>query len=336
MRIAVFVRNPNAGGGIQVFAKELAEHLPGDMEMCFISKNEVSAVSKDATLVSGSYIKNFKFNLRSFDLILMHQFSIKFYIAARLAKRPIVVVSHIWDVSKNDFRSVSLRQLKKLFLKNKDLNLVFVSDSVRKNLGLSGEVIPNRSSFTQHVGIHKMVKKDLIFVGRFIVGKGVHVFVEIVSSLNSSAGRPVSATMIGEGPEFENIVTSIADYGLVDIIELVPWISRDRLKEMYIGHRILIVPSLWDEPYGLVAAEGLSLGLKVFCSDRPGLIEATLNQATYFDPTTIANVTSLIENELRQEPDLRSDRAIRSELDFSKTIEQYCSLFRKIQSEQIL
>jgi glycosyltransferase involved in cell wall biosynthesis len=335
IRIAVFVRNPNAGGGIQVFAKELAEHLPSEIEMCFISKNVVSAVSKDGTLSSGSYIKNFKFNLRSFDLILMHQFSVKFYIIARLAKRPIVVVSHIWDTEKNDFKSVSLRQLKKLFLKNEDLNLVFVSNSVRKNLGLSGEVIPNRSSFSQHIGNHKMVKKDLIFVGRFTSEKGVHVFLEIVRSLNSSAGRPISATMIGEGPELKNIENSIVNFGLVNRVELVPWINRDRLKEMYIGHRILIVPSLWDEPYGLVAAEGLSLGLKVFCSDRPGLIEATLNHATYFDPTSIASVTSLIENELGQEADLRSVRAIRGELEFSKTVEQYCSLFRKIYSEHI-
>ena len=284
-------------------------------------------------MVSESYIKNFKFNLRSFDVILMHQFSVKFYIIALLARRPIVVVSHIWDLSKKDFKSVSLRWIKKLLLKNRNLNLVSVSESVRKSLGLSGEVIPNRSTFSQHVGDQIIVKKDLIFVGRFTAEKGVHVFLEIVRSLNISVARPVSATMIGEGPEFENIKNSIAGYGLEERIELVPWISRDRLKEMYIGHRILIVPSLWDEPYGLVAAEGLSLGLRVFCSNRPGLIEATLNLAIYFDPYSIENVTAMIENELGQEPDFSTYKAIRDELDFSKTVEQYCGLFRKIRIE---
>lgn len=333
MKIAVFVRNPNAGGGIQVFAKELARRMPTDIEMWFISKNELFTSSNDLTLKSKSYFEDFKFILKSFDLILMHQFSLKFYALARLANRPIIVVTHIWDIGEKDFKSVLLRRIKKRFLSKNDLNLIFVSESVRNNLGLNGEVILNRSTFSQLTENTETLKKDLLFVGRFYIEKGVHVFLDIVRSLNMSTMRPVSATMIGEGPEIHNLETSIIEYGLEGQVELIPWMDRESLREMYTAHHILIVPSLWDEPYGLVAAEGLSLGLKVFCSNRPGLIEATLNCAIYFDPTSISNVTRLIEKELRHDSQIRSDTKIIAELDFSTTVGQYCKLFHKIRSE---
>lgn len=335
LRVAVFVRNPNAGGGIQIFAKELAERLPGDIEMCFISKKKISELSKGISLLSESCIKNFKFNLRSFDIILMHQFSIKFYLIARLANRPIIVVSHIWDMKKQDFKSVSNRQIKKLLLRDRKLNLIFVSESVKHNLGLRGEVIPNRSPFSRIISNHDVAKKDLLFVGRFTVEKGVHVFLEIVKYLNISNYHPVSATMIGEGPEIRNLEKSIIDLNLREQVKLVPWISREALKKIYIEHRILIVPSIWDEPYGLVAAEGMSLGLKVFCSNRPGLIEATLNRAIYFDPSSITSVIPLIKNELERVPEPRNENCndLSLELDFSRTVEQYYNLFHKIRSE---
>lgn len=331
MKIAVLVRNPNAGGGIQIFARELANKLPHDIEMYLVSRKNAELLPGYA-LNSISYFKNFRFSLRSFDLILMHQFSIKFYIVARLARRPIVVVNHIWDLSKKDFKSKCLRGIKKLFLKYEKMNLVFVSESVRKNMGLAGDVIPNRSTFTWDSENCDNEMRDLLFVGRFIKEKGVFEFVEIVKHLRHILPRPLTATMIGEGPEIENLKNLIIELGLEMVIDLVPWMDRESLKEMYLAHRILIVPSIWDEPYGLVAAEGLSLGLKVFCSDRPGLIEATLNQAIYFDPLSISSIMHPLAQELKKKQVLRTNMNIKNELDFHKTVEDYSALFHRIQN----
>lgn len=332
IRIAVLVPNPNAGGGIQIFAKELAENLPKDIDMYFISKCEIRA-TRFGNLKHEPYFRNFKINLRSFDLILMHQFSIKFYLIALLAKRPIIVVSHIWDLDKTDIKSLILRRIKKQLLKNKKLNLVFVSESVKRNLGINGEVILNRSTFTLPFESFEEAKKDLLFVGRFSKEKGAHVFLEIVENLKSTTNLPLSATMVGEGPEFENLKKTISDFELHQVVDLVPWTTRDELKKKYIAHKILIVPSMWDEPYGLVAAEGMSLGLKVFCSNRPGLIEATMNLANYFDPYSINSVIKDIEYELSNNSNFVIPESYIKELSFSITVEQYCNLIRKIFSE---
>jgi glycosyltransferase involved in cell wall biosynthesis len=45
--------------------------------------------------------------------------------------------------------------------------------------------------------------------------------------------------------------------------------------EIFRGTRVLLVPSVWDEPFGRVAAEALLNGVPPIVSDRGGLPEAT-------------------------------------------------------------
>jgi glycosyltransferase involved in cell wall biosynthesis len=44
--------------------------------------------------------------------------------------------------------------------------------------------------------------------------------------------------------------------------------------------RVVAVPSVWQEPYGLVAAEAVALGRRVVASDIGGLPEACGGKAT--------------------------------------------------------
>ncbi|WP_157693280.1 glycosyltransferase family 4 protein [Granulibacter bethesdensis] len=47
---------------------------------------------------------------------------------------------------------------------------------------------------------------------------------------------------------------------------------------------ILVVPSLWEEPFGLVALEGMACGAAVLSSNRGGLPEVTGDAAILIDP----------------------------------------------------
>ncbi|MFX7784778.1 glycosyltransferase, partial [Acinetobacter baumannii] len=48
--------------------------------------------------------------------------------------------------------------------------------------------------------------------------------------------------------------------------------------------KVMVIPSIWEEPFGIVALEGLASGCIIACSDRLGLREATGGYAFLFDP----------------------------------------------------
>ena len=47
---------------------------------------------------------------------------------------------------------------------------------------------------------------------------------------------------------------------------------------------IVVVPSRWAEPFGLVALEALASGAALICSPRGGLPEVAGDAAVYADP----------------------------------------------------
>jgi UDP-glucose:(glucosyl)LPS alpha-1,2-glucosyltransferase len=57
---------------------------------------------------------------------------------------------------------------------------------------------------------------------------------------------------------------------------------------------IVVVPSRWQEPFGLVALEALASGAALICSDRGGLREVGGDVAIYLDPDDPAALAATI------------------------------------------
>ena len=53
---------------------------------------------------------------------------------------------------------------------------------------------------------------------------------------------------------------------------------------------IVVVPSRWPEPFGLVALEAMASGAALICSPRGGLREVAGDAALYADPDTPAEI----------------------------------------------
>lgn len=58
--------------------------------------------------------------------------------------------------------------------------------------------------------------------------------------------------------------------------------------------RYLIVPSLWDEPFGAVALEGVAAGAMTILTDRGGLPETTGSLGFYYDPDDKVSFTDAL------------------------------------------
>jgi glycogen(starch) synthase len=115
--------------------------------------------------------------------------------------------------------------------------------------------------------------KDLIFAGRLVSDKGADILIEAVAILRQSKIN-THLTIAGDGPERARLERQVADLGLQSSIHFVGNQDSRRLAEILNLHRILVVPSRWPEPFGIVAVEAIASGCVVVGSADGGLAEA--------------------------------------------------------------
>jgi glycosyltransferase involved in cell wall biosynthesis len=116
-------------------------------------------------------------------------------------------------------------------------------------------------------------KRAFIFVGRLVSDKGVGVLLEafrLFQQRRFGDQKAAELTIVGAGPEDERLRAESTD---LDVI--FAGVLRGRaLAEALNEHSVLVIPSVWPEPFGIVALEGAACGCRVIGSDQGGLPEA--------------------------------------------------------------
>ncbi|HLJ66562.1 MAG TPA: glycosyltransferase family 4 protein [Chloroflexota bacterium] len=113
----------------------------------------------------------------------------------------------------------------------------------------------------------------LLFAGRVVPEKGLDVLLAALSLAKANAPGALQLTVAGPGPAqyVESLQAMAGGQSLP-----VSWLGRVGRKEMtalYRDHDLLAVPSVWDEPFGLVAIEAMASGTPVVAADSGGLAE---------------------------------------------------------------
>lgn len=109
--------------------------------------------------------------------------------------------------------------------------------------------------------------RDLVFVGELRRLKGVDVLIEALGLL-AAAGRPVSATIVGSGPDADAFKALAQARGLtgIDFPGALP------ARQAFARGRVLIVPSRAESlPY--IVLEGAAAGLPMLATDVGGIPE---------------------------------------------------------------
>jgi glycogen synthase len=109
----------------------------------------------------------------------------------------------------------------------------------------------------------------LMYAGRLCAEKGVMVALQALALLVSRDARDVRLDVYGSGdPRYqEQLRDYVRTRGLEGRVAFKGLVPRDELIRAYDCADVVLVPSLWEEPFGLVAVEAMARGVPVVASD---------------------------------------------------------------------
>jgi glycosyltransferase involved in cell wall biosynthesis len=113
--------------------------------------------------------------------------------------------------------------------------------------------------------------RRILYVGRLNETKGVNVLIDAMQYLPSD----VELLIAGEGYVIDELKKRAAAYDkpLGRIAFAGHLAGRDEVERAYSSARVLAVPSLWPEPFGIVGLEAMLHGLPVVASRVGGIPE---------------------------------------------------------------
>ncbi|MBK6315597.1 MAG: glycosyltransferase family 4 protein [Blastocatellia bacterium] len=106
--------------------------------------------------------------------------------------------------------------------------------------------------------------RSLVFVSRFEDYKGGEQLLESLPTVASLAGMPVRLTMVGEGSQryaWERQAERLTAKDSRLSVRFTGWLGSDGIAEVLEDSDVIVVPSVWPEPFGLVGLEAARLGI---------------------------------------------------------------------------
>jgi glycosyltransferase involved in cell wall biosynthesis len=117
------------------------------------------------------------------------------------------------------------------------------------------------------------------FSGRFVPEKGVDLLVEAFA-LVAEQLPDARLLLCGDGPQRVDIARRIRELRLDAQVELTGWLPRAAVEKTLDSAWVEVVPSRWDEPFGLAVAEAMMRGTAVVASDAGGPAELICHEQT--------------------------------------------------------
>jgi glycosyltransferase involved in cell wall biosynthesis len=224
-----------------------------------------------------------------------------------LARRKPWVIAHHTHLTRVDGRVGWRDRLKQRVIRH--ARNIAVSRAVAAHLAAPSVVIGNpyrASVFRELPGIAR--DRDLVFVGRLIAEKGLDVLLLALAWLRGHGLHP-RLTVVGEGPAEPQVRALCTRLILDDRVEFAGRLDERALAELLNRHRIMVIPSLCVETFGLVALEGIACGCVPVASALGGLPEAVGECGLLAPPDDAAGLARVLADLLKPGADLARFRA---------------------------
>jgi glycogen synthase len=260
-------------GGIETVSQILAEHFAeSGHEVELITEtpdNEQSTAAYRIVRRPGPP-KLFTL-LRWSDVLFQNNISLRSLLPALVMQKPAVVVHQTWI--RNTRGQIDLpARLKRMLLGS--VTNVAISRAVAEDIGRDCIIIPNPYRDRLFRKLPEIRRdKTFIFVGRLVSDKGVDMLLRALGALRCEGLEP-DLTIVGAGPEAENLAALSRELALSHQVSFAGEKTGEDLVRLLNQHRIMVIPSRWAEPFGVVSLEGIACGCAVVGSEAGGLKEA--------------------------------------------------------------
>jgi len=212
-----------------------------------------------------------------------------------------MIALHTWLRSPSGYRRV-IDRLKQLLLFSAK-HVVSVSEAIRDDSFRDSIVIGNSYRSQMFRSIHGVNRdKDIVFLGRLVSDKGVDILLRSFADLHLRQSR---LTIIGSGPERTALQRLAAELQITSSVDFLGALQGEPLLRELNRHKVMVVPSRWQEPFGVVVLEGLACDCVVLAADGGGLPDAVGPAGLLFRRGDQADLTRQLQL-LLHDDDLRA------------------------------
>ncbi|MBC7842017.1 MAG: glycosyltransferase family 4 protein, partial [Gemmatimonadaceae bacterium] len=131
--------------------------------------------------------------------------------------------------------------------------------------GVAADVIPFAIHSRDTSGDPNATKScDIIFAGRMDYVKGGLLLLDAAQQIRRELNRSLRVVFAGDGPDrrlWESRGATISKEDPEVAVEFAGWCDEARLGMLMGGTRLLVVPSVWPEPFGSVGMAAARLGV---------------------------------------------------------------------------
>jgi len=110
---------------------------------------------------------------------------------------------------------------------------------------------------------------DVLFLGRLTPLKGGDLIVRAAHRVNEILGRSVTLTVAGDGPERARLDALATRLGVRATFP--GWVDERGRSDLFATTRLVAIPSVWPEPFGLVGLEAAVWGIPSVAFDVGGI-----------------------------------------------------------------
>jgi glycosyltransferase involved in cell wall biosynthesis len=137
--------------------------------------------------------------------------------------------------------------------------------------------------------------------------KGGHILLDALPEVQRSLGKNVRVVFAGDGAErrnWERRAERLRPHSDIEI-EFVGWVDRARIDRLLDHSDLMVIPSLWPEPFGLTGPEAGLRGVPAVAFDVGGiptwLIDGVNGYLAPADPPTAGGLANAIVRCLEDE-----------------------------------
>lgn len=272
MRILLcsYVFAPNIGG-IETVSWVLAEQFTRmGSPVTVVTHTPGDAVSADFELIRQPSVSQLLALARRADIVFQSNISLRTLLPILVTGKPIVITHHGALCRVNG--SIGWQDRLKHALLPACHNIA-ISKAVADRMPVKCDIVGDpfeSDEFSYETSTQRV--KDIVFLGRLVSAKGCDLALSALALLKAQGICP-SLTVIGDGPELSALRRQSAELGIADQVEFLGAMREGR-GGVLAQHKVMVIPSNWTEPFGVVALEGVAAGCVLAASSVGGLPEA--------------------------------------------------------------